>query len=236
MSSGPLNPILCLCSATRGSREDKAGNPLASNGRDNPFRQPSALLDLPSCPWSGSCRVRTRSWSIRSNPISLTLVGVTVRALPGFAVAVLAAGLAGAPTARAEPSCAGADPWVLVALRADGWTAAQRDGVIADLRRTLAGQGIGTCLADAHPASEPLATLAIELPSASRASVDIEVRDAVTHKRVRRDVDLAPIPPTVASWRSRSRRTATCARAGRRSRSTRSGRGRPTCAPRWRGA
>jgi hypothetical protein len=120
---------------------------------------------------------------------------VTVRALPGFVVAVLATELAGAPAARAEPSCAGADPWVLVALRADGWTAAQRDGVIADLRRTLAGQGIDTCLADAHPASEPLATLAIELPSESRASVDIEVRDAVTHKRVRRDVDLALIPP-----------------------------------------
>jgi hypothetical protein len=120
---------------------------------------------------------------------------VSVRPLPELAVALLAAGLAGAPAARADPSCGGADPWVLVNLRADAWTAAQRDGVIADLRRTLAGQGIGTCLADAHPPSAPLATLAIELPSESRASVDIEVRDAVTHKRVRRDVDLAPIPP-----------------------------------------
>jgi hypothetical protein len=119
-----------------------------------------------------------------------------VRAWPQIAaLALLAAGLSGGPAAGAEPSCGGNDPWVLVNLRAESWSAAQKEGVLADLRRTLAGQGIGTCLAESHPPSAPLATLAIELASESRASVDIEVRDAVTHKRVRRDVDLAPIPP-----------------------------------------
>ena len=120
---------------------------------------------------------------------------MTVRALPGFAVAVLAAGLAGAPTARGEPSCAGADPWVLVPLRADGWSEAQRAGVLLDLQRTLAGQGIDACLGG-RPSRRRAARDAGHRPAArtARRRVDIEVRDAVTHKRVRRDVDLAPIP------------------------------------------
>ena len=65
-----------------------------------------------------------------------------------------------------------------------------------DLQHTLAGHGIAACSGDAHPAPAPLATLAVELApdDPTKATVDIEVRDAVTHKRVRRDVDLSRIP------------------------------------------
>ncbi|SRR6266540_662813 len=106
-----------------------------------------------------------------------------------FASATLAAG-----RAVAEPRCDGADPWVLVELRADGWTEARRLNVLGDLQHTLAPQGIAACVSAAHPAAEALATLAIDLAINGKATVDIEVRDAVTKKRVRREVDLAGIP------------------------------------------
>ena len=116
---------------------------------------------------------------------------------PTLLLAVCVAGLTHAPPAAAAPRCAGDDgPWVLLQLGAVGWNEAQRGTVLSDLQHTLAGQGIGACSADAHPVGVPLATLAVELApdDPAKATVDIEVRDAVTHKRVRRDVDLSRIP------------------------------------------
>jgi hypothetical protein len=109
--------------------------------------------------------------------------------------AVLGAGLVFSPRAwGAAPRCDGNGPWVLVELRAESWTEAQRGGVVGDLQHTLAPQGIAACVAGARPSGEPLATLAIELAADGKATVDIEVRDAVTKKRVRREVDLTGIP------------------------------------------
>src|SRR5690349_8587398 len=109
----------------------------------------------------------------------------------------LAAGLT-LPVAAvaAQPSCAGgADgPWVQLQLGAQGWSDAQRAAVLSDLQHTLATRGIAACSGDAHPApAAPLATLTVDAnpDDAAKATVDIEVRDAVTHKRVRRDVDLS---------------------------------------------
>ena len=112
-----------------------------------------------------------------------------------LAASVIVAGFLPVNQATSHPLCRGTDPWVLVQLRAEGWNDARRENVLLDLQRTLAGQGIGACLAGAHPLHEPLATLGIELGPDSKASVDIDVRDAVTHKSVRRAVDLAGIPP-----------------------------------------
>jgi len=116
------------------------------------------------------------------------------RALSIVIVSVTCAALAAPPAAAADGHCAGDGPWVLVSLRADAWSEAQRQSMINDLGHTLASQGIGACAGEAHPVSAPLATLAVELSPASKATVDIEVRDAVTRKRVRRDVDLSRIP------------------------------------------
>ena len=82
------------------------------------------------------------------------------------------------------------------AARGAGWSETQRASVLSDLQHTLAGQGIAACSADAHPAAAALATLAVDLAAedTAKATVDIEVRDAVTRKRVRRDVDLSRIP------------------------------------------
>ena len=81
-------------------------------------------------------------------------------------------------------------------LGAGGWSETQRASVLSDLQHTLAGQGIAACSADAHPAAAALATLTVDLSpeDTAKATVDIEVRDAVTRKRVRRDVDLSRVP------------------------------------------
>jgi hypothetical protein len=114
-----------------------------------------------------------------------------------FWALALAATLGGWSSVEAaeRPRCEGHGPWVLVELRATAWTEAQREGVLADLARALAPQGIDVCTAAVPGGEPPLATVAVELAADEKAVVDIEVRDAVTKKRVRRDVDLAPIPP-----------------------------------------
>jgi len=116
-------------------------------------------------------------------------VGRRFLAIIAYAAASLAPGRAWSST-----RCDGVEPWVLLDLRADGWTDAQRRNVLGDLQHTLDPQGIGACVGATHPPGEPLATVAIELSTAGKATVDIEVRDAVTKKRVRREVDLSTIP------------------------------------------
>ena len=112
----------------------------------------------------------------------------------GIVIATTCAVVAATPAAAADARCAGDGPWVMLQLGAVGWSESQRAGVLSDLQHTLAGQGIAACSSDAHPVAAPLATLAVELSPESKATVDIEVRDAVTRKRVRRDVDLSRIP------------------------------------------
>ena len=81
-------------------------------------------------------------------------------------------------------------------LGAGGWSETQRASVLSDLQHTLAGQGIAACSADAHPGRRGAGDADRRpLPEdTAKATVDIEVRDAVTRKRVRRDVDLSRIP------------------------------------------
>ncbi len=66
--------------------------------------------------------------------------------------------------------------------------------MLADLSHTLASQGIDACVPTERPKNEALATLSVEISTESKASVEIEVRDQVTRKRVGREVDLTQIP------------------------------------------
>jgi len=116
---------------------------------------------------------------------------------PTLLLAVCAAGLTLPSPAAAQPRCAGGDgPWVLLQIGVEGWNEARRATVLSDLQHTLEGQGIAACSGEARPTVAPLATLAVDLSpdDAAKATVDIEVRDAVTRKRVRRDLDLSRIP------------------------------------------
>src|SRR6478672_5842985 len=115
---------------------------------------------------------------------------------PSLMLAVCCASVLLPSFAAVDARCTGDGPWVQLQLGAQGWSDVQRASVLSDLQHTLASQGIGACSADAHPNAAPLATLSVDasLDDSSKATVDIEVRDAVTHKRVRRDVDLSRIP------------------------------------------
>jgi len=115
---------------------------------------------------------------------------------PTVMLALCVAGVMLPAIANAAASCAGDGPWVQLQIGAEGWNEAQRATVLSDLQHTLAGQGIAACSGDAHPAAAALAMLNVDLSpeDKAKATVDIEVRDAVTHKRVRRDVDLSRIP------------------------------------------
>lgn len=97
-------------------------------------------------------------------------------------------------SARADSACDGGRPWVSIQLSAPEWSAAQRQRVLQNLEHTFAAQGIDACWGPMPAEGRALATLSIDIGPESRASVDIEIRDAVTHKRVGRDVDLSPIP------------------------------------------
>ena len=121
---------------------------------------------------------------------AVVTLGPNLAAATGIAVLLVVHSAAAAE----PPRCAGDGPWVMLQLGAGGWSEAQRATVLSDLQHTLAGQGIAACSGDAHPISAALATLAIDMSPDSKATVDIEVRDAVTHKRVRRDVDLSRLP------------------------------------------
>ena len=69
--------------------------------------------------------------------------------------------------------------------------------MIRRLKLELAGRGIAVCTARPQgPASEPLATLALAPSESGERSIrlDIEVRDAVTAKRVGREIDLSSVP------------------------------------------
>jgi len=117
---------------------------------------------------------------------------------PSLVLALCSASLLLPSFAAAQPTCAvsGEGPWVQLQLGTQAWSEAQRASVLSDLQHTLAGQGIAACSAEAHPAVPALAMLSVDLSpdDTAKATVDIEVRDAVTRKRVRRDVDLSRIP------------------------------------------
>jgi hypothetical protein len=65
--------------------------------------------------------------------------------------------------------------------------------VLSDLRAGLANRGIDACTATGA-GSQPLATVKIAAASGPSVVVALEIRDAVTEKRVMRDVDLARVP------------------------------------------
>jgi hypothetical protein len=66
--------------------------------------------------------------------------------------------------------------------------------VLSDLQHGLASQGIEVCDKPPNAKLAPLAALNIELYGSAKASVEIVLRDSVTHKRVARELDLDPIP------------------------------------------
>lgn len=98
------------------------------------------------------------------------------------------------PVARGEPTCGRAGkPWVALAFKGDAWSPQLRAEVLADLRAELALQGFEACPLGNRGSQPPLALIEISAEQADRVRVVIGVHDAITEKRVVRDVDLADV-------------------------------------------
>jgi hypothetical protein len=75
------------------------------------------------------------------------------------------------------------------------WPRALRDDASADLRAGLRLRGIDVCDADSPAQTKPVALLELRISAAERVRVSIDVRDAITNKRVLREVDLHSVAP-----------------------------------------
>lgn len=95
------------------------------------------------------------------------------------------------PTAR--PCGRAGSPWVAVAFRGEALAAAEQRAVVLDLRAGLQLAGIETCTLGTEGSEPPLAVLELVSSEPSRVLVSIEVHDALTKKRVLRDIDMTDV-------------------------------------------
>jgi hypothetical protein len=94
-------------------------------------------------------------------------------------------------SAGAQPNFqCGARPWVAVTFDGQAWPPALRADLTADLRAGLRLRGIDACPAEQETTAPPIAQLVLRMSGGERVLVSIDVRDAITDKRVLRDVDL----------------------------------------------
>jgi hypothetical protein len=98
---------------------------------------------------------------------------------------------------RAQPARAGCGvagrPWVSVAFGGPHWSSELSSVVLADLRAGLRLKGIDACVLGTPGNEPPLALLQLQAAEPERVSVGIEVHDALTEKRVLRDLDLREV-------------------------------------------
>jgi hypothetical protein len=111
----------------------------------------------------------------------------------------------GAASAHAQSSCGRAGhPWVSVAFSGGGLDPKLKRAVLLDLRAGLKLKGIDACPLGHEGSNAPLAVIELSAEDPTRVIVSIEIHDAVTEKRVLRDLDLSTItddarPLTIAA-------------------------------------
>ena len=86
-------------------------------------------------------------------------------------------------------------PWVSVAFSEGSWSERLEQDALEDLKAGLATRHIETCAQGQGPERPPVAAIIISSGSSESVQVTVEIRDAVTEKRVSRDVDLSSMPP-----------------------------------------
>jgi hypothetical protein len=85
-------------------------------------------------------------------------------------------------------------PWVSVEFAGQAWQRPARAEVVDDLRARFRAEQIDVCLRAMGPQTSPVAAITLSISGRANLSVTIELHDAVTRKRVGRDVSLAAIP------------------------------------------
>ena len=88
----------------------------------------------------------------------------------------------------------GGQPWVGVAFSGGSWSEGLKEAALQDLRAGLANHNIETCAQNQGPERPPVAVIVISFHGSESVQVTVEIRDAVTEKRVSRDVDLTGMP------------------------------------------
>lgn len=85
-------------------------------------------------------------------------------------------------------------PSVSVSFSGGPWREGLRDIIVEDLEAGLARHHIGTCRAEDTMTEPPIASIELSTHDANAVVVTVEVRDAITAKRVSRDIALAAVP------------------------------------------
>jgi len=112
------------------------------------------------------------------------------------AILLASLGIAWTADVRAESTCGSPQrPWVSLTFAEANWPLGFASKVLGDLRAGLSSRGIDTCPDETGPSNEPpLAWVRIAALEKKSVVLTVEIRDAVTAKRVSRDVDLAAVP------------------------------------------
>jgi hypothetical protein len=99
------------------------------------------------------------------------------------------------PVSAADPPPCGSERrWVSLEFTGKAWEQRVRSEVMEDLRAGFRSEGIDVCQRVKGQETEPLAAITLKMEGPANLSVTIELQDAVTEKRVSRDVSLATIP------------------------------------------
>lgn len=112
---------------------------------------------------------------------------------------VLASSAVAQGAASEDPCLYTSEPWVAVSFSGPAFSPELERAVLLDLRAGLRLKGIEACAATQAGHKPPLAMLELTASSPERLSVSIEVHDAITQKRVQRDVDLTGVAPDARS-------------------------------------
>lgn len=110
--------------------------------------------------------------------------------LPAATAPPSAAGEPARPARPAAPPCGARRPWVALGFDGFGWPAGLAEDITADLQAGLRLRDIELCVPVSQPLSEPAARVIVHMMVVDRGLVSIDVQDAVTNKRVLRDLDL----------------------------------------------
>ena len=85
-------------------------------------------------------------------------------------------------------------PWVSVEFAEEAWPLALKEAIFRDLEAGLTRRSIDTCAVDNKATVPPVAAIRLSFVGSENVQVTVEIRDAITDKRVGRDVNLSSLP------------------------------------------